>query len=69
MTLQEIKQAVDEGKTVYAGGMLYQIIKDHKTGRYLVKGPNQSYIGLEWPDGKGVNVTLAGCYIDDEAST
>ncbi len=53
MTLEEIKKAVDGGKTVYYQSGLYTVIKDNK-GQYLIKsGP--SCIGLTWADGKTLN--------------
>lgn len=49
MTLEEIKKAVDAGKTVHWLSEVYTVIKDD-LGRYLIKcGSN--YIGLTWSDG------------------
>ena len=46
MNLQQIKQAVDSGKTVYWSNNAYQVIKD-SIGQYLVKcSLNDSCIGL-----------------------
>lgn len=55
MNLREIKQAVDEGKTVYCGSLMYQVIKD-KNNEYLIKCTSNGYcIGLTWSDGTTLN--------------
>ena len=55
MTESEIKQAVDEGKTVHWSSEAYVVIKDSK-GQYLIKCiPNNHCIGLTWADGKTLN--------------
>ena len=46
MTIQEIKQAVDNGQTVYVGNLAYIVIKS-KFGEYLIKCTlNDHCIGL-----------------------
>lgn len=46
MTIQEIKKAVDQGKTVYWLSGMYEVIKD-KNGDYLIKcTSNGSCTGL-----------------------
>lgn len=55
MTLQEIKQALDDNKKVYWSSLAYQVIKDKK-GEYLIKHYSGACIGLTWVD----NVTLNG---------
>lgn len=41
-TISAIKQAVDNGNTVYAGSKAYQVIKD-KIGQYLI-----NHVGTDW---------------------
>lgn len=58
-TAEEIRQAVDAGKKVFAGTPAYEVIKD-KIGQYLIhythNKHNEHYIGLTWND----NTTLNG---------
>ena len=55
MTLQEIKQAVDDGKTVYWASVLYKVVKADN-GEYLIWcTSNGSCIGLTWQNGVTVN--------------
>lgn len=54
MTLEEIKTAVNEGKTVHWSNEGYTVITD-KRGQYLIKHINGSAIGLTWMDGKTLN--------------
>lgn len=58
MTLEEIKKAVDEGKTVFWSNTSYVVIPHKKTpDTYLIKFlGNGHMIGLTWAD----NVTLNG---------
>ena len=52
MTIQEIKTAVDQGKTVYWSSGMYEVIKD-KNNDYLIKcTSNGSCVGLTSFDGK-----------------
>ena len=56
MNLQEIKQAIDQGKNVYWSGTGYQVVKDN-AGEYLIKCTSNNHcIGLTWQD----NVTMNG---------
>lgn len=56
MTLEEIKAAVESGKTVYWSNRNYMIIKDN-LGRWLIRCVlNGSCIALVWSD----NYTLNG---------
>ena len=56
MNLQEIKQAINQGKNVYWSGPGYQVIKDN-AGEYLIKCTSNNHcIGLTWQD----NVTMNG---------
>jgi plasmid maintenance system killer protein len=54
MTLQEIKQAIAEGKTVHWSNELYTVIKDSKD-QYLIKCNNDYCIGLTWQDETTMN--------------
>ena len=50
-----IRQAVDEGKTVYADTLAYQVIKDN-IGQYFIKCLlNNWCCGLTWRDGVTLN--------------
>lgn len=59
-TPQEIKDAVDAGKTVYAGSGIYLVIKD-KIGQYLIKcTANGSCVGLTGQEGTKYENRLNG---------
>ena len=50
-TPQEIKEAINAGKTVYAGSSIYEVIKDNK-GQYLIKCTLNDYcVGLTGQEG------------------
>jgi len=53
MNLEQIKQAIADGKRVFWASALYEVIKDSK-GEYLIKCGG-SCIGLTWADGKTLN--------------
>ena len=62
MTLQEIKNAVESGKTVHWATKAYTVLKDQlRDGThqwliaYLHGTANANYIGLTWMDGTTVN--------------
>ena len=54
MTLLEIKEAVDNGKTVCWANELYEVVKGHG-GYSIVCVQNNSCIGLTWRDGVTLN--------------
>jgi hypothetical protein len=58
MTPEQIKAALDAGKTVHWANPGYRVIKD-KTGQYLIGwnigGRDENYIGLTWQDGITLN--------------
>lgn len=55
MTLQEIKDAVESGKTVHWSHEGYVVIKD-RIGQWLIHClSNDNYIGLTWQDGVTMN--------------
>jgi len=57
MTVEEIKKAVDEGKTVYWSSEIYPVIKD-RIGQYLINCTISTMcIGLTWLDGVTLNGT------------
>ena len=59
-TIEEIKQAVDEGKTVYMENEGYQVIKDN-TGQYMIKCTLNGYgIGLHGAEGTEFERKLNG---------
>jgi hypothetical protein len=55
MKLQEIKQAISEGKPVYWSTLLYEVIKDSKDQYFIKCNANNHYIGLTWRDGVTLN--------------
>ena len=64
MILQEIKDAVDEGKTVHWVSDFYCVVKGK--GRYLIKSMSGHSIGLTTADGKTLNEYEDEFYIDDK---
>jgi predicted RecA/RadA family phage recombinase len=54
MKLQEIKQAISEGKKVYWANELYEVQK-HGDKYYIVCVSNDNTIGLTWQDGETMN--------------
>jgi len=55
MKLQEIKQAIEDGKTVNWSNSLYEVVKS-KYGKLLIWCKhNDHYIGLTWKDGVTMN--------------
>ncbi len=64
MTLEEIKSAVNEGKTVYCQSAAYQVIKDSKN-QWLIKCSNGHYIGLTWTDEVTMNGKEEDFYTSD----
>lgn len=64
MNLQEIKKAVDNGKTVCCNNDSYVVIKN-KAGEYLIKflGAGYNVIGLTWNDDITLNDKEENFYI------
>jgi hypothetical protein len=55
MKLQEIKQAIEDGKTVNWSNSLYEVVKS-KYGELLIRCKNNDHcIGLTWQDGVTMN--------------
>ena len=66
MTLNEIKYAVEKGRSVHWANDGYSVINDN-LGRFLVIfEPNQSCIGLTWKDGVTLNGKESDFYIKGE---
>jgi hypothetical protein len=69
MNLQQIKSAIEEGKTVCWANEAYQVIKT-KSGNYLIGynigGRGENYIGLTWRDGETLNGKEEEFYIKGE---
>lgn len=58
MTLQEIKQAIEQGKTVNWSSNYYEVIKviKDKNNEYLIRCKGNGHcIGLTWRDGVTMN--------------
>lgn len=55
MTLQEIKQAIEDGKRVFWSNRAYEVIKDSKGQYLIVCSINNHAIGLTWLDGVTLN--------------
>lgn len=63
MTLDEIKQAVQDGKTVHWSNDIYKVICD-RHGQYLIKCTvNDNCIGLTWRDGVTMNGKPSEFYV------
>jgi hypothetical protein len=61
-SVQEIKDAVDTGKTVYWQSKIYMVVNGGKAG-YLIKClANDHCIGLTWTDGTTLNGKLEDFY-------
>lgn len=68
MTLIEIKDAVDSGKTVHWSNDRYKVIKGGKAGYligYNIGGRGENYIGLTWRDGVTLNGKEEEFYIEN----
>ena len=68
MTLEEIKAAVEAGKTVCWARRNYEVVKDG-IGQWLIRSKcNDHYIGLTWADGKTLNGREDQFFIAEEGS-
>ena len=54
MNVNEIRQAVDNGLTVFWCSPAYQVIKD-KIGQYLIMYYKGDYVGLTWQNSDTLN--------------
>lgn len=66
MTLEEIKAAVDAGKTVCWANTAYEVQK-WSTGYIVVYIHNDSAIGLTWRDGVTMNGKPEDFFIKEQA--
>jgi hypothetical protein len=67
MNLQEIKTAVDAGKSVHWSNDSYDVIKD-KYGHYFINcSLNDNTIGLTWQDGTTLNGKESEFYLEEPA--
>lgn len=64
MTLSQIKRAVDEGTPVYWSNKGYTVIKNSRTGDYLIKHTGGHCIGLTWADGQTMNGREEEFFVD-----
>lgn len=56
MTLQEIKDAIADGKRVFWKNEGYEVLKSKGCWEYMIVfHPNGNCIGLTWQDGKTMN--------------
>ena len=63
MNLNEIKQAISQGKTVHWSNRGYEVIKDDKDQYLIVCKHNNHSIGLTWLDGVTMNGKEKDFYI------
>lgn len=63
MKLEEIKKAVDEGKTVHYTSSAYTVVKNRKNGEYYIAHTSGHMIGLTWDDGVTMNGKAEKFYI------
>ena len=63
MNLAEIKDAVNQGKTVCWSNDSYHVIKDNIDQWLIIHLPNDSAIGLTWKDEKTMNGDEKDFYI------
>ena len=67
MKLDEIKKAVDEGKTVYCGNKNYIVIPYNQSmGGYAIRCLSNRYtIGLTWADNTTLNAEESDFFIGE----
>jgi hypothetical protein len=63
MNLQEIKQAIEQGKNVKWTNDNYNVIKDNKNQYLIICENNNHTIGLFWADEKTLNGKEEDFYI------
>jgi len=67
MNLQEIKQAVNEGKKVHWATTSYIVLKDkHDQWFIQFQGMGNNSIGLTWQDGKTMNGEESQFFIGEQ---
>ena len=65
MTLEEIKEAIDNGINVYWKNKGYKVIKDKCNQYLIVYYPNNYAIGLTWNGGITMNGNEEDFFIDN----
>lgn len=65
MTLQQIREAVDQGKKVYCGNNLYRVVSDNLGQYFIVCLDNNYAIGLTWRDNTTLNGKESEFYIGE----
>ena len=63
MKLDEIKKAVDQGKTVHWSNGNYRVVKENDD--YVIRASNGHIIGLTWSDGKTLNGEEKDFFVDN----
>lgn len=66
MTLEEIKEAVESGKTVCWSNPGYRVVKDNLGQWFIHCTMNDHYIGLTHMDGKTMNGAEEDFYLGGE---
>jgi len=66
MTLDEIKQAVMDGHTVYWANKAYKVVRDNNDHWYIVCSLNDYAIGLTHRDGVTMNGKAGQFFICDD---
>lgn len=64
MTLEEIKQALDDGKKVFWANKSYEVIKDSVDQYLIICRLNDNCIGLTWRDGVTLNGKPEQFFVD-----
>ena len=67
MNLQEIKQAIEEGKKVYWSNTSYEVIKG-KFDYLITYVPTGNAIGLTWQDGTTLNGNERDFFMDENTA-
>lgn len=65
MTVEEIKQAVNNGKKVYWANTAYEVVHDKHDQWFIVCTLNDDAIGLTWRDGVTLNGEPSSFFIGD----
>lgn len=55
MNLIQIMEAISSGMRVFWKSESYEVIRDDKAGRYLIRCANGHSIGLTWADNRTLN--------------
>ena len=66
MTLEEIKSAVENGKSVYWATTSYKVVKDNIGQWLVVCNLNDYCFGLTWQDGNTLNGKPEEFFIEED---